>query len=67
MKLILIGLTLSGLSCLAFAAWGIYTPMGKSKFDEMDGIIPYLSGFLGWVLIAVALALAAYLSFKGPD
>lgn len=57
MKLIVPGLILAGLACLAFAAWGIYTPAGRTRFDEMDGIYPYLGGFLGWVLVAAAVIL----------
>lgn len=55
MKLLIVGLTLAGLTCLAFAAWGLYTSAGRTRFDEMDGIYPYLSGLLGWLLIAVAV------------
>lgn len=57
MKLIVLGLILAGFACLAFAAWGIYTPMGRSKFEEMDGIYPYLSDFVGWLLIGAAVVM----------
>lgn len=60
MKLIVPGLALTGLACLAFAAWGLYTPMGRTRFDEMDGIYPYLGGFLGWGLIAVAVVVHVF-------
>lgn len=65
MKLIFLGLTASGLLCLGFAAWGLYTSMGRTHFDEMAGIIPYVSGLVGWVLIGSAGVLGAYVFFKG--
>lgn len=64
MKLILLGLTLSGLLCLGFSAWGLYTPAGRIRFDEMAGIIPYMSGLVGWVFIGAGVVLGAYMVFK---
>ena len=65
MKLILLGLTASGVLCLAFAAWGLYTPAGRIRFDEMAGIIPFASGLVGLVLIGAVGVLGAYMFFKG--
>jgi len=64
MKLAVFGFTLAGLACLAFAAWGLYTPAGQTRFDEMDGIYPYLSGFVGWILSAVAICMLVWIKIR---
>lgn len=51
-------LAVIGIILAAFGWWGVYTPAGMHRFDEMDGIIPAAAGFLGLVLLAVAAALA---------
>jgi len=64
MKLAVVGITLTGIACLAFAAWGLYTPAGRTRFDEMDGIYPYLSGFVGWGLIAAAICMLVWIKIR---
>tara|TARA_R110002096_G_scaffold42893_30_gene115419 strand:+ start:436 stop:633 length:198 start_codon:yes stop_codon:yes gene_type:complete len=48
---------LIGLAAVLFGAWGIHTKMGRSRFDEMAGIIPYSAWYLGIGLIALAVVL----------
>ena len=40
----------------AFAAWGLWTKAGRSRFDEMDGLYPLGAGVLS-VILSVAAAI----------
>lgn len=66
MKIIAIILVLTGLIGLVFAAWGIYTPAGRTKYDEMDGLYPIFAGLAGGLLIVIALVLAIIILRRGP-
>jgi len=54
------GLALTGTIGVIFCLWGIKTPAGRRRFDEMDGIYPYLGGLGGGVLLAIAGVLALF-------
>ncbi|HEX8243329.1 MAG TPA: hypothetical protein VF541_07530 [Longimicrobium sp.] len=58
MRVITLLLALSGAALLAFGYWGIYTPAGQRRFDEMAGIIPFWAALLGGFLLCVAALLA---------
>lgn len=38
-----------------FAYWGIFTSAGRTRFDEMDGIYPWLAGAASLLLFLSAL------------
>jgi hypothetical protein len=65
MKLLIIILIFAGLVGVAFGAWGIYTPQGRTKFDEMDGLYPFFSGIAGIVSVVIAFALIAFRFWAG--
>jgi hypothetical protein len=45
-------------ACAAFGYWGSSTAAGRRAFDEMDGIIPLFSGFVGApILLMIAAVL----------
>jgi len=50
-------LTALGLVALGFGAWGRYTEAGRARFDEMAGMLPLASFYLGLVLLAAAAVL----------
>lgn len=56
------GLVAAALVLLAFGWWGLYSPSGRARFDEMAGIIPFGAGVagIGCVLLAVVLYLLAW-------
>lgn len=58
MKRAAVLLAIAGLVLAAFGWWGVYTPAGMHRYDEMDGIIPAAAGFLGIVLLAAAACVA---------
>jgi hypothetical protein len=39
---------------VAFSAWGMFTDAGASRFDEMDGLIPFFAGVAGALLVPAA-------------
>lgn len=48
---------LVGLSATLFGAWGQHTEAGRSRYDEMAGMIPYFAWWIGIILIAIAILL----------
>ena len=50
-------LLLPAAALLAFGYWGFFTRAGNTRFDEMDGMIPYFALVAGLVLVCVSLAL----------
>ena len=65
MKTVAIVLSLLGIVGLAFGAWGLYTPEGRSRYDEMDGLYPLFSGVAGGILISIAIVLAIIINIRG--
>ena len=50
-------LTVIGVAALAFGAWGKFSKAGRTRFDEMAGMIPEGSLYSGAVLLLVAAVL----------
>ena len=48
----------------AFGVWGTKTEAGQRKFDEMAGMIPMGSLFLGIVFLVISLIIAAVFIFR---
>ena len=48
---------MAGALLLAFGWWGVETPAGRHRFDEMAGIIPEAARALGALLLLVAVVL----------
>lgn len=48
---------LIGLSAALFGAWGQHTDAGRTRYDEMAGMIPYFSWWGGVILIFVSVIL----------
>ncbi|KGF70104.1 hypothetical protein LL06_07150 [Hoeflea sp. BAL378] len=61
MKLLAIGLALTGLAGLAFGWWGLETVAGRRRFDEMAGIIPLLAA-IGSLILLVAATILGFLA-----
>ncbi len=57
-RVITIILAVAGAGLLAFGWWGMNTPTGQRRFDEMAGIIPFWAGLLGGFLLCVAIVVA---------
>ena len=51
-------LVLTGAALLVFGWWGVETPAGRQRYDEMDGIIPFAVGVLGAILLAAGAVTA---------
>jgi len=49
---------------LLFSYWGLFTSSGQKEFDEMDGIIPVFSGFIGVIIYLALLIRFIYLRYK---
>lgn len=64
MNIFLIILSISGLSLTAFGWWGTKTKEGQQKFDEMAGMIPYFSYYLGIAFLVISLGIFIYLKVK---
>ncbi len=46
-------LSILGLVALVFGAWGRFSESGQKLYDEMAGMIPFFSYYLGILLLAV--------------
>ena len=57
MKIAIIILSVLGSILLLFGCWGRYSEAGKSKFDEMAGMIPYGAYYLGIILVIISIIL----------
>ena len=64
MRLWLFVSRLLGLTCLAFAWWGLNTVAGRRTYDEMAGMIPLCAGVAGVFLIVVSILLAFLLWWR---
>ncbi len=49
--------TVSALLALAFGAWGQFSEAGRREFDEMAGILPFVSWYAGIGLAVLAAIL----------
>ncbi|MEM5492355.1 hypothetical protein [Hoeflea sp. AS16] len=54
MKLFAILLVLVSLAGMIFGWWGVETVSGRRHFDEMAGIIPFVTGIASFVLLLIA-------------
>ncbi len=55
MKIAAFVLLFIGMPLSIFGYWGSQTVAGRKKYDEMDGIIPIFSLYLGVVLVIIGL------------
>ena len=53
MRLIAILFMGLGFCLCAFGVWGFYTPDGRARFDEMDGLYPMFAGAIGIVALVI--------------
>ena len=60
MKILIAVLVVLGLLGLAFGVWGLFTDVGRARFDEMDGLIPFFAGVAGAILIIAAAVIPAF-------
>lgn len=52
---------LIALALIAYGYWGLMTESGSRHYDEMDGMIPFLFGFVpGGVIILIWLGFRIY-------
>jgi hypothetical protein len=49
-----------GAACFIFGYWGKFSAAGRQKYDEMAGIIPEVSYYLGIVLLIIAACICAF-------
>lgn len=64
MKATLIVLGLLSMALITFGQWGIRSEAGRRAFDEMAGIIPYFSWYIGLVLLVVTVILATWSAWR---
>ena len=57
MKLFAIVLAWLSLAGMIFGWWGVETVAGRRQFDEMAGIIPFVTGIASMILLVVAAVL----------
>lgn len=57
MKMLPTYLIFIALIAITFGYWGLETVSGRKEFDEMDGIIPLVTGFGGVALLVASLIL----------
>ena len=57
MKTFAIVLALLSLAGMIFGWWGVETVAGRRHFDEMAGIIPFVTGIASFVLLLVSAGL----------
>jgi hypothetical protein len=50
-------LLLSSVALCAFAWWGTSTVVGRTRYDEMDGLYPLGAGLLGVLLACIGIVL----------
>ena len=55
---------LLGLAAIGFGYWGIFTAGGRRSFDEMAGIIPFVSLVAGIAAAVLGLLVVAYLRWR---
>lgn len=59
MRIITIMLIGVGFCLCIFGVWGYYTPGGRARFDEMDGLYPVFAEIGGVILLAAGGILMA--------
>lgn len=52
------------MALITFGQWGIRSEAGRRAFDEMAGIIPYFSWYIGLVLLVVTVILATWSAWR---
>jgi len=57
MKLFAIVLAWLSLAGMIFGWWGVETVAGRRQFDEMAGIIPFVTGIVSLILLLIAAVL----------
>jgi hypothetical protein len=57
MKLAASILAVIGVLLGVFGWWGLFTRAGQRRFDEMDGLYPFIAGIVGIVVIVAAIVL----------
>jgi heme/copper-type cytochrome/quinol oxidase subunit 2 len=64
LKIIQILLAVIGIFCLAYAYWGLETTAGQTRYEEMDGFIPFFIGIGGATLLVIAVCLVLFTRWK---
>ena len=57
-------ITSLAIGALGFGFWGRYTESGHRAYDEMAGMIPLFSYYVGWFLAVIAIACWAYFIYR---
>ena len=57
-------LTVLGIAATLFGAWGRFSEAGQRHFDEMAGMIPYFSYYLGLLLLVVSLVIWVIIVYR---
>ena len=53
-------LALLSLAGMVFGWWGVETVSGRRQFDEMAGIIPFVTGIASIILLMVSAVLYSF-------
>jgi len=64
MPLTLIVITILGLAFYAFGHWGRFSQSGQRAYDEMAGMIPLFSHYLGILLLCISALWWAILLYR---
>jgi len=64
MKTFALIVTFGAVLSLAFGYWGRFTQVGRLQFDEMAGILPFMSWYAGIGLTVLAAILWVVLAWR---
>jgi hypothetical protein len=64
MKWCVAAIGMLALAAFVFGWWGVFTEAGRNAYDEMDGIVPFISLASSAPLAVVAVALGFWSGFR---
>jgi hypothetical protein len=67
MKIAVVLAMVVGLAMMAFGWWGQRSEAGRRKYDEMDGIYPWIAMAVGGMIVVIGIAwLIVLLMWRPP-
>lgn len=67
MKIAVVLAIVLGLAMMAFGWWGQHSLSGRRKYDEMDGIYPWIALAVGGMIVVIGITwLIVLLAWRAP-